>query len=110
MGWTVSLYRILGWMYSLEDMCSTRAGLMVPALTRVFTHGLDHVTTCQLCQARGHICTICNSDHVIFPFMTGVYECGDCFSCYHKTCYNPDVGCSKCWRRMIRNQGDPASY
>ena len=56
-------------MYSLEDMCSTRAGLMVPALTRVFTRGLDHVTTCQLCQARGHICTICNSDHVIFPFM-----------------------------------------
>ena len=60
-------------MFSLDDMIKTRAGEMAPLLTRVISLGLVHVSECSLCQARGHICTICNSDSVIFPFMVKYY-------------------------------------
>jgi len=96
-------------MFSLDDMIKTRAGEMAPLLTRVISLGLVHVSECSLCQARGHICTICNSDSVIFPFMTGVHECLECYSCYHKKCFNPEQGCSKCWRKLVRNQSDPGA-
>ena len=55
-------------MYSLDDLCKTRAGKLLPVLKGVLTSGLGHVASCELCQARGHLCTLCNSDKVIFPF------------------------------------------
>ena len=35
---------------------------------RVLARGLQHVRGCPLCQARGHLCTVCRDDRVIFPF------------------------------------------
>ena len=34
----------------------------------VLARGLQHVRGCPLCQARGHLCTVCRDDRVIFPF------------------------------------------
>ena len=56
-------------MFSLEDMTRTRAGELGPALRRVMARGLAHVRSCGLCQARGHLCTLCQDNGVIYPFM-----------------------------------------
>ena len=56
-------------MFSLEDLVRTRAGDMLPVLKSVLTRALHHVSECDLCKARGHICTVCNHDNIIFPFM-----------------------------------------
>lgn len=91
-------------MFSLEDVTRTRAGELGPALRRVMARGLEHVRSCDLCQARGHLCTLCQDNTVIYPFMAGVMECGECCSCYHRACYTRDTGCPKCWRRLVRQQ------
>ena len=89
-------------MFSIEDLCRTKAGKLVPVLRRVIREGLHHVETCELCQARGHICQVCHSDTVLFPFKVGVVECPECFSCFHQSCYRPN-SCLKCYRRKLRN-------
>ena len=91
-------------------------------LRKVIREGLNHVSLCELCQARGHICQGCHSQAVLFPFkvsiirgarrtaglimfdlQVGVLECPECYSCYHQACYNPDRGCSRCQRKKDRS-------
>ena len=110
-------------MFSLEDVTRTRAGELGPVLRCVMARGLEHVRSCDLCQARGHLCTLCQDNTVIYPFLVsvyrvllhvsdphyimlqaGVFECGECYSCYHRACYTRDTGCPKCWRRLVRQQ------
>ena len=108
----------------------------------VLARGLQHVRGCPLCQARGHLCTVCRDDRVIFPFTVrtdavtftkfstspgtakrcegsltpliiirrqgGVYECPECYACYHRRCYDADTGCGRCWRRIMRSQAAEA--
>ena len=108
-------------MYSIEDLARTKAGKLVPMLRKVIREGLNHVSLCELCQARGHICQGCHSQSVLFPFkvriilveaeldddddcgQVGVLECPECYSCYHQSCYNPATGCSRCQRKKDRN-------
>ena len=56
-------------MFSLEELVRTRAGDLGPALRRVMARGLEHVRGCDLCQARGHLCTLCSHNTAIYPFM-----------------------------------------
>jgi len=95
-------------MYSVEDLCNTRAGVLGPALRSIITLGTNHVKNCQLCQARGHICQGCHSNPPIFPFQLNVPECPECMACYHKSCYSIKTGCVKCQRKQLRQQLEPA--
>ena len=67
-------------MFSLEDVTRTRAGELGPALRRVMARGLEHVRSCDLCQARGHLCTLCQDNTVIYPFMVSGQTIGACQS------------------------------
>jgi len=89
-------------MFSIEDLCRTKAGKLVPLLRKVIREGLSHVSVCELCQARGHICQGCHAEDVLFPFKVGVVECPECYSCYHQHCFRPDTGCVRCNRRKLR--------
>ena len=39
--------------------------------------GLEHVRGCELCRARGHLCTLCTEDTVIYPFMVSEHRTGE---------------------------------
>jgi len=95
-------------MYSLDDFCKTKAGSLVPALRGVINQGLTHVRNCELCQARAYICEGCHSNTVLFPFQVGIFECPECYACYHKSCYKDRIGCVKCKRKQLRLQLEPA--
>ena len=59
-------------MFSLEELVRTRAGELGPALRQVMARGLEHVRRCDLCQARGHLCTLCQDNTAIYPFLVSV--------------------------------------
>ena len=50
-------------MYSLAELCETKAGRLAPRLRQAVQAGLEHVRECELCQARGHICQGCTAGH-----------------------------------------------
>eukprot|EP00092_Neocalanus_flemingeri_P031736 GFUD01034474.1.p1 GENE.GFUD01034474.1~~GFUD01034474.1.p1 ORF type:complete len:784 (-),score=183.43 GFUD01034474.1:2335-4686(-) len=95
-------------MYSLDDFGKTRSGTLGPLLSDIISQGLAHVRQCELCQARAYICEGCHSNTFLFPFQVGVFECSECYACYHKTCYKDKVGCVKCKRKHLRLQLEPA--
>ena len=51
-------------MYSLAELCETKAGRLAPRLRQAVQAGLEHVRECELCQARGHICQGCTAPQV----------------------------------------------
>ena len=59
-------------MFSLDELVRTRAGELGPALRHVMARGLEHVRACDLCQARGHLCTLCQDNTAIYPFLVSV--------------------------------------
>lgn len=97
-------------MYSLDDLCNTKSGVLGPLLRGVVSRGLAHVKECPLCQARAFICEGCRNSASIFPFQTGVFECPECLSCYHKSCYVKKLKseCVKCARVQLRRGMQPA--
>jgi len=95
-------------MYSLDDFVKTRSGALGPLLRDIINQGVAHVRQCELCQARAYICEGCHSNTFLFPFQVGVFECPDCYACYHKTCYKDKAGCVKCKRKHLRQQLEPA--
>jgi run domain Beclin-1 interacting cysteine-rich containing protein len=94
-------------MYSIQDLSQTRAGQLGPAIRSVVSKGLNHVKSCDLCQARAHICEGCHASNTIFPFQVGVWECSECGACYHRSCYRPTTGCGRCVRKHLRQQAQP---
>jgi len=92
-------------LFSIQELFSTKFQKLGLTLRTIIGDGLKHVQSCQLCQARGYICEGCHNNDIIFPFQTGIYECGVCYSCYHKTCFNPEKdACSKCTRLQKRRE------
>lgn len=90
-------------LYSISDLILVRAGEMEKALIQLVGDGVTHVNQCQLCQAKGFVCTLCNNDQIIFPFqLHTTYQCSDCWACYHTSCFLKEDKCAKCERILAR--------
>eukprot|EP00057_Strongylocentrotus_purpuratus_P007742 XP_011662216.1 PREDICTED: run domain Beclin-1 interacting and cysteine-rich containing protein isoform X2 [Strongylocentrotus purpuratus] len=90
-------------LYSLSDLLNVRSGELEKALAQLVLDGVTHVSQCQLCQAKGFVCELCNKDEVIFPFqLNSTYQCLDCWACYHTTCFLKENKCPKCERILAR--------
>nr|XP_056705723.1 run domain Beclin-1-interacting and cysteine-rich domain-containing protein [Euleptes europaea] len=92
-------------LYSLNDLCNTKKGELVPRLTELFKAGTLHVEKCMLCQAKGFICEFCqNVEDIIFPFeLNKCRTCEECRACYHKACFRSGP-CPKCERLQARRE------
>lgn len=93
-------------MYSMEDLVKIKSGEMRTKLKNLVDLSIKHITECQICMARGHICEVCKSNEVIFPWqMTLVSRCDNCGCCYHKTCWKVGINpCKKCIRLSKRRE------
>ncbi|XP_038050031.1 run domain Beclin-1-interacting and cysteine-rich domain-containing protein-like isoform X2 [Patiria miniata] len=91
-------------LYSLSDIFRVRSGEMELELTQLVEDAVAHVNQCQLCQAKGFICEVCNNDQdIIFPFqLQKTYQCQGCWACYHKACFLTVDACPKCVRKTAR--------
>ncbi|XP_071838386.1 run domain Beclin-1-interacting and cysteine-rich domain-containing protein-like isoform X3 [Apostichopus japonicus] len=86
--------------YSIEDLMRVRSGELEKTLNKLLQLGVQHVTQCELCQAKGFICEMCRNEcDVIFPFeLQKAIQCPECGSCYHRACFDFTTDCPKCIR------------
>ncbi|XP_070537841.1 run domain Beclin-1-interacting and cysteine-rich domain-containing protein-like [Ptychodera flava] len=90
-------------IYSLNDLIKVRNGDMAIELKELVEDAIIHVKQCQLCQAKGFICELCNNSEIIFPFDLGkCVQCQACWACYHRNCFVPEK-CPKCERIRVRH-------
>ncbi|XP_071478577.1 run domain Beclin-1-interacting and cysteine-rich domain-containing protein-like [Diadema antillarum] len=90
-------------LFSLSDLIQVRSGDMEKILSQLVGDGVTHVNQCQLCQAKGFVCELCNKDQIIFPFqLNTTYQCPDCWACYHTVCFSKESHCPKCDRILAR--------
>ncbi|XP_041482624.1 run domain Beclin-1-interacting and cysteine-rich domain-containing protein-like isoform X1 [Lytechinus variegatus] len=90
-------------LYSLSDLINVRSGEMEKALAQLVLDGVTHVSQCQLCQAKGFVCELCNKDEIIFPFqLNSTFQCLECWACYHTVCFLKESKCPKCERILAR--------
>nr|XP_054770936.1 run domain Beclin-1-interacting and cysteine-rich domain-containing protein-like [Lytechinus pictus] len=90
-------------LYSLSDLINVRSGEMEKALAQLVLDGVTHVSQCQLCQAKGFVCELCNKDDIIFPFqLNSTFQCLECWACYHTVCFLKGSKCPKCERILAR--------
>ncbi|XP_072048930.1 run domain Beclin-1-interacting and cysteine-rich domain-containing protein-like [Amphiura filiformis] len=73
-------------VYSMADLLHVKSGELETVLAQLVEDAVAHITQCQLCQAKGFICELCNNDQdIIFPFqLMKTYQCpGDhrCHKC-----------------------------
>ncbi|XP_014280038.1 run domain Beclin-1-interacting and cysteine-rich domain-containing protein isoform X1 [Halyomorpha halys] len=88
-------------IYSLEDLCSLKAGKLSERLAHLAALCLNHISNCALCQGRGFMCEICRSPQVIYPWELGkVIRCIKCGSCRHASCITSQ--CPRCERQAKR--------
>ncbi|CAB4015830.1 run domain Beclin-1-interacting and cysteine-rich domain-containing -like, partial [Paramuricea clavata] len=92
-------------LYSIRDLLEVKSGLFRERLETVASSSLDHVSSCQLCLAKGFFCEYCkNGDDIIYPFeVKRCSQCPDCGSCYHRECFAKGK-CPKCERLLLRKK------
>ncbi|XP_064638641.1 run domain Beclin-1-interacting and cysteine-rich domain-containing protein-like [Lineus longissimus] len=92
-------------LYSLSDLVKVKNSEILPHLRNLVTDSVCHISGCQLCQAKGFICELCNNEtDVIFPFeLNRVAQCRVCGACYHGSCFVPE-NCPKCARIQLRRK------
>lgn len=91
-------------MYSLHDLVQVKNGELTPRLQELAKDSMSHVTSCQLCQARGFVCELCPSKDIIFPwFVNKVSRCEKCGSCFHLQCFKSGF-CPRCARVGARRR------
>ncbi|XP_044750682.1 run domain Beclin-1-interacting and cysteine-rich domain-containing protein isoform X2 [Coccinella septempunctata] len=92
-------------LYSLEDLVKIKSGQMKTELKNLVDISIKHITECQICMGRGHICELCKSNEVIFPWQLSlVTRCDSCGCCYHKNCWKVGSPCKKCIRLNRRRE------
>lgn len=91
-------------LLSMDDLLRVKQGHLVPLARAVLRSATAHVTSCELCLAKGFICEFCKQKEVIFPFQSGTCtRCKECKTCFHKDCFQ-DEECPKCIRMKLRRQ------
>merc|ERR1739848_281783 len=95
------LYNSCTNLYSLDDLSKVAEGNMLDKMLKnALDIAEDHVFNCSLCCAQGFICSVCNSDQVIFPFqLEYVVKCSHCRSLMHASCSVADKECTVCQRK-----------
>ena len=85
-------------VFSLNDFCSIRLGIYLKRLKKQLDLAIKHIvqSQCTLCLAKGFYCETCRQSDLLFPFQNEVYQCQECFACFHKICYSKP--CGKCLR------------
>lgn len=90
-------------LYSIDDLVKIQNGTTKNKLKYLVDLCCNHIIDCELCKAQGHICEICQSAEIIFPWqLKKVNRCDKCGNCYHKDCWKLDEVCKKCQRLTIR--------
>ncbi|XP_033118263.1 run domain Beclin-1-interacting and cysteine-rich domain-containing protein-like [Anneissia japonica] len=94
-------------IFSIHDLLKVKSGELVEELKVLVEDIKNHVKQCQLCQARGFICELCNKEtDIIFPFeLSKTHQCQDCWACYHISCFQTTKVCKKCERIKARKSG-----
>lgn len=90
-------------LYSIQNLVDVKNGELCKKLQNLIVICNKHIINCQLCQARGFVCEICNKNKILFPWdFRLVTRCVDCGSCYHKKCYDSRKVpmCPRCPRIM----------
>ncbi|XP_074657892.1 run domain Beclin-1-interacting and cysteine-rich domain-containing protein-like isoform X2 [Tubulanus polymorphus] len=97
-------------LYSINDLVKVKNGEFLPQLRNLVIEAVCHISDCQLCQAKGFICEICNNDKdLLFPFeLSRVSQCQKCCACFHHMCYVAGK-CPKCARIEARRKSMAAS-
>ncbi|XP_072013027.1 differentially expressed in FDCP 8-like [Amphiura filiformis] len=92
-------------VYSMQDLIDTKDGVLLPSLSGVHGNFAVHIRMeCQLCQARGFICELCNTDEVLYPFDIIAAVCSQCSAVFHRDCfYKKDGECPRCLRLTKRS-------
>ena len=90
-------------VFSLNDFCSIRLGIYLKRLKKQLEVAVKHIveSDCPLCLAKGFYCEKCRKSDLIFPFQNGVYQCPNCFACFHEKCFRKP--CGKCLRQKLRD-------
>ncbi|XP_071949321.1 run domain Beclin-1-interacting and cysteine-rich domain-containing protein-like [Antedon mediterranea] len=91
-------------LYSIHDLLKVKTGELADELHVLVEDIKHHVQQCQLCQARGFICELCNNESdIIFPFeLNKTHQCQECWACYHVVCFQTTKDCKKCERIKAR--------
>ncbi|KAJ8684242.1 hypothetical protein QAD02_020034 [Eretmocerus hayati] len=100
-------------VYSIQDFTQVKTGILPLELSKLVQECCKHIAECVLCQARGFVCELCNSQDVIYPWeLNKVIRCDKCGACYHLTCSNPsgnipkEVNCKRCNRLKARRESN----
>ncbi|XP_040197190.1 protein associated with UVRAG as autophagy enhancer isoform X2 [Rana temporaria] len=89
-------------LYTLSDLYKVKQKSLLQSLQELLATAVAHVDQCELCQAKGFICELCQEAEVIFPFQTQTCRrCEVCKACYHKQCFKTRE-CPKCTRIKAR--------
>ncbi|XP_064610504.1 differentially expressed in FDCP 8 homolog [Liolophura sinensis] len=93
-------------MYSLTDLVDVHSDVLLPELAKVHSSFAQHIKSdCQLCQAKGFICELCDTHEVLFPFDNIAVVCHQCSYVLHRHCFvKRDNLCPRCERRNKRNE------
>ncbi|XP_022082181.1 differentially expressed in FDCP 8 homolog A-like isoform X3 [Acanthaster planci] len=91
--------------YSLQDLIDTKDSTLLSTLSGIHGNYAVHIKIeCPLCQARGFICELCNSDEVLYPFDMIAAVCSHCSAVFHRDCFFKHSGeCPKCKRLSRRS-------
>ncbi|CAH1779563.1 unnamed protein product, partial [Owenia fusiformis] len=92
-------------MYSLQDLLDVVEDVLLPELAKIHASFAQHIKTdCQLCQAKGFLCELCDEDEVLFPFDNIAIVCSQCSTVLHRHCLIRKANkCPKCERRKRLN-------
>lgn len=90
-------------LYSTFDMLQVPSGALNRTLQRAIAFARKHISSCQLCAAKGFVCEICRDPAVIYAFdMDVTHHCTVCFAVYHSVCFETTRSCPRCERRRQR--------
>ncbi|OAF65571.1 hypothetical protein A3Q56_06716 [Intoshia linei] len=81
--------------WRIEDLVKTKNGAFTAYIEKALKIGIKHIESCYLCIQRGHICQICFSNDVLFPFYENINLCSN-GHVTHTKCFLKENYCRKC--------------
>ncbi|XP_064640629.1 differentially expressed in FDCP 8 homolog B-like isoform X2 [Lineus longissimus] len=92
-------------IYSMQDLLDIASDALVPKLTKIHASFAQHIKAdCELCQVKGFICELCDSQEILFPFDNHAIVCSQCSAVLHRHCYmKRENSCPRCERRNKRS-------
>ncbi|KAK3102757.1 hypothetical protein FSP39_013696 [Pinctada imbricata] len=91
-------------VYSMQDLMDIVTDSLLGELAQIHAQWAQHIKTdCQLCQAKGFMCELCDNKETLFPFDNIAVVCSQCTYVLHRHCYaKKGAQCPRCERRSKR--------